>query len=667
MDMGISRIDRRPIAITAAIAAVILLGLSHCTIEKPEAPTWDTQLVVPLVNRTYAMPELLDRLDQDGLSISNDSIIYSLTYDIDTVRPASDNFSTPDISVGVGRRLGPVRLSSPSLSPVSANITSIAALALLVPGDVPPVSFGIRQTLPPVNSFSSIFIDTGYVYLVITNQLGIPLDNIIVTLRDERRNQVVGAGIIAGPLGSGSRDSVYIDLAGRSLSDSVSVTTDAHTAGGTISDVVGKELMAQARFSPWLVTSSATAQIPQITRATSASVMINESYRVTSALITAGTLSLVITNLTNLSGDITVTVPQLTISGSPLSITRTVPGRSAVNAPVALSGYRLSPNGTTVPQTLGFSASLNSPGSSGQQVAVAASDSFSVGAQLSGLTFGEISGVFTPQIISISPIQEQIEVPQGFEAFHMANAVAIVTVINGVQVAGDLDLQVDASNGKQLAFGGPINPSGSLATATSVITSPNAADLLNPFPNQVTISGSATIGDGITVGTIRAGDFVTGQVRFTAPFEVIVDSTPVYTDVDSEDISQKDIDAITDHVQQARLVYAVTNRLPVGARIELFFGPDSATVYTAPQLRVDSIMVTAAPVSGGIAVDTASTGLRSVKLDNTDIQVLRNATLYMGQRITFEDTNGQAVRFTTTDYITITARAEVVYRFDGEF
>ena len=41
---------------------VVFLTLAQCTVEKPESPQWSTRLTVPIVNRTYDMEELVNKI-----------------------------------------------------------------------------------------------------------------------------------------------------------------------------------------------------------------------------------------------------------------------------------------------------------------------------------------------------------------------------------------------------------------------------------------------------------------------------------------------------------------------------------------------------------------------------------------------------------------------------
>ena len=49
--------------ILSFIVIVVFLTAVQCNIEKPEAPTWNTQMVIPVVNRVYHMDEIIEKID----------------------------------------------------------------------------------------------------------------------------------------------------------------------------------------------------------------------------------------------------------------------------------------------------------------------------------------------------------------------------------------------------------------------------------------------------------------------------------------------------------------------------------------------------------------------------------------------------------------------------
>ncbi|MEW6049757.1 MAG: hypothetical protein AB1644_01670 [Candidatus Zixiibacteriota bacterium] len=651
----------------AVAVIVVVLTLAQCTIKKPEAPTWETQLTVPLINRTYPMAELIRRADQDGIEMIGDTIQYSITYGLDTFRLDQSNLTTPDLTYNFSKQVGVIELTPPSSTPVTVAASSIPGLSAFIPGSVPPVSFTVTNAVPAIASFTSVSVSNGQVYGIVTNTLGIDLDTVRVIVIDVIAGAPIDTAWIIGGLPDGTSDSALIDLNGKTIFNQFQVDLACHTPGGTVLSSSGKEIVTAMRFASPFTANSAVAQVPSLSRTDSQQVTLNELDPISDAVISGGSLNVTISNNTALSADVQISMPQLLLSGVPLAITSPVMANATTPISINLTGYRLQPMGAGVPQAVAVIADLASPGSGVQTVSIDQSNSFSVDAMLSNLVFNSVTGVFANTAATFTPVVENIDVPLGFEGIHLSHVVLSLEITNGVNLPGQLDVTLDGNNGRTLQLQDAVAAATLSTAATTFIVDTGAAAFLDPIPSQITISGQAAFGDGITPGTIRSGDFVTGTVSLTAPLEMILDRTPVETDIERQEVKQDDIDKITDHVLEASFIYNVVSRLPIGATLNIYLGADSATLYTNPQLLIDSIQVPAAPTVGGIASDTISTGDQNVVLDSADIQILKNPILFVGQELVLEGSGGQVIRLTPSDAITLTGRIEVNYRFDGEF
>jgi hypothetical protein len=651
------------------LVAVVALTLMQCTVKKPEAPTWDTQFTLPLVNRTYGMVEIIDKIDQEGISIDADSgVIFSVSEDIDTVLLDADELTTADLSYSLTEQLGPIDLAAPVVPPTTLLITQVGGLATYLPGVVPATSFAITPNLPTISSLSSANVTSGAVYVVVDNDLGFEITAESVELWDLYFNHSLGYQTFSAPIPNGGVDSVRYDLGGQTISNDFEVRITASTPGGTVLSTADKSITTTVRFDGDITVSAATAEIPALSRSYFQAVELGESDLVYSATLSSGTVQLSITNLTNLSANLDVTLPDIIDNGQPLRLQPTVGPSSTQVVTADLEGYDVQPADLSVPQNIRVEIVAAMPGSGSQHVAISQSNQFLVTASLRDLTFGTVTGLFSSVGSTLEPSQHHIEVPDGFDSVQMVSAVLTLKIDNGVELSGNLDLTISGNNGKTLNILGSIAPGTSQASVMTNLIDSTVADFLSPLPSQITISGSASFGDGFSVGTISAGDFVHAGVEIIAPFEVIIPETSIEPDIESEEIDQDNVDAITDHVNEARLVYNVTNRLPIGVRVNLYLSGDSATVISNPQLSfIDQIFVTAAPTIGSLASDTVSTGEQVLVIDNDDIQILTNDTLYIGTELVLEDSNGLPVKLTAADWLKVTGRIEVEYRFDGEF
>ncbi|MCP4684000.1 MAG: hypothetical protein GY867_01000 [bacterium] len=650
------------------VVVILFLSLVQCTIKKPEAPTWTTQFTVPLVNRTYEMAEIVDKIDQEGIGIDADSnVVYSLTRDIDTVALDGDELTTSNLSYAVTEQLGEVSIDPPVLSPATMDLSAISGLAAFVPGTVPAMGFNVNSNLPTISTFTALTITSGRAYAVVSNHLGFDLTTVDIELFDVIHNQVVGTQSIAGGLADGATDSAMFALSGRSISNDLVARIDAYTPGAAVLSASGKYLSTVLRFDGALTVAAATAEIPGLSRSFSENVTLGESDPVYRATLSNGTLALTINNGTNLGAVLDITFPDLNDGSSPFAVQQTVTANSSQVVNIDLAGYELAPSDSTAPQDIVIDVVATVPGTAPQHVAVSQIDEFSVTAGLSNLEFGSVTGRFSAVESTIDPRDESIDVPDGFDQITLASAIVTLEIENGVELPGTLDLTLQGDNGKTLNISGNVAAASAGGPVVSTIIDSAIADFLSPVPSLITISGSGTFGDGVTVGTITADDYIYAQVHILAPLEVIIDSASIEADVQAEEIDQSGIDAITDHVVEARFLYNIVNHLPIGTSVNIHLGGDSAAVYDSPQLSFEDIFVTAAPVTAGVANDTVSTGYQVILLDSADIQILKNDTLYIGSEIVLDNTGGQPVRLTNNDYIQVIGRIEVEYRFDGDF
>ena len=650
---------------------VLFLTLVQCTVKKPESPTWTTGATVPVINRTYGMQEIVRKIDQDGISMdSSGNVIFSISQQIDTMKLAQDLLSTPDLSVAVSQSIGDVTINTPSISPVSVSISSIAGLATSLPGDsaaVSPMSFTVSNTPPSISEFSEATIASASAYAVVGNSLGIDLDQVTVELFDIDSNRVVASGPIPGGLAHGVTDSVLLPLSGQTVSNHLTLRSNCHTNGGVVDSASYRYVRTNIDFDGDIVVSYGRATIPGFTENRTEQLDLQESNRIDSASISSGTLRIDLTNATELTSHLDITFPDIFWGGQPLVINRDLSPRQQRSVTVDLAGHVVRMNDVTVPQSLSVNLVATVDGTT-TQVPVYSTDSFVVDASVQNVQFASVSGDFNGTVNNFGPIGQTIDIPLGFDAVTLINAVLTVDIANGVNIPGSLSAVILGDNGKQLPIGGYVTAGTPANPSITTISNSDVADFLSPIPGHIDVSGHVVFDDGTASGTITSSDFVVGTVGIVSPLDLIISPTTFRSDIQKTDIDTSNIDAITNHVLTARFLYEIANHLPIGATIDLAFSGDSATLYSNPQLLIQALKVDAAPVSAdGLVQTEATSGIQEIALDSTDIQVLNNDPLYIGPVITLDGSNGQVVRFTQNDYITISGVVQVEYRFDGDF
>lgn len=659
----------------AFLGVVVVLGFLtavQCSIKKPESPTWTTQFAVPMVNRTYPMDDIIDHIDQPNIYYDStgdtNMVLFRYEQDVDTVT-VTDNLSTSGIAHTGGDGLGQITINPASPDPITIDLNTYVPLTLGVA--IPASSFDIVEDIDPIGTFSSATIASGSFDFILTNDFGVDLDTVIFKLVDRFDNDTVSCDTIPSPgLAAGDVDTVSLDLSGQTISDDLRMVIHCHTPGdpNPVLSVSNKNLSTEGS-SDSLVVSSATTQVPQMTKTFNELVELTENNTIYSAELSSGSLDIQIQNTTEVESDFAITLNDFQLNGNPLVITRTVDSNSTVNINIDLSNYIFAPADSTAPQELSIDVVADIDSTAPDLRTVSENDSLLITANMTDLAFSSMTGIIQPTNADFSAIQLDIDIPEGFDSLQLVGARMNLEIENGINFPGALALTVTGDNGEVLNLSGPITAGSSTVPVTSTISENDITSFLYPMPGSITVNGTATFGDGSTVGTVTPDDYVFSHVEIVSPLSLIVaDSTKVNADIQSEEIDQEDIELVTDHIVEARFSTIITNHLPLGISVELFLDGDSLNLNANDaQLVVGPITVNAGQVDAGGFVTQATESINNLVLDSLEIKILENDTLYIGQNIILEGTGGSSVTISPDDYYQIVGAIEADYLFDGEF
>jgi hypothetical protein len=634
----------------AAIAVVVTVG--GCGLGKPESPTWDTRLVLPLISHQYDMLELVDRIAEDALTYDSAGLIsFNVEQQFDTVA-VNAGLEISNLSTSFSEQLGEITIVEPT--PVSSAILLSDHLALGLGGDISEASFTETKALPAIADFESATISSGALIVSATNEFGIDLDSVAIAITDNVSAQQVGLAVFQDGLDIGETESKSINLSGKEISNTFSYTAYFHTDGGTLFTLADKEVGVEAAFADDLIVSSAVARVPAQNKSYTETVNFDENNHIDFARIKEGSLSVEITNSTNLTASVQIAVNQLVSGGEPLVKTASIAPRQTTHLSEDLAGYEFTPLPGEIQPSLVVTTEAAIAGSGSSAVQIASTDSFAVILDVYGITLSSVEGIIEPSEISIEPITEDVEIPDGFENFSLKEAVMTVEIYSAVDMPAEISLRIEGSDGQRLDIDDTICRGNVENPGLTQITITDLTEFLNPIPSQITISGTATVGDGLTAGEVTENDFVCGEVQISSPLVMSIGATDFEADIteaDLGDLEDEDVDRLRHGVVEAHL----TNHLPLEASLELYLGSDTATLYTSPQLTMGPFSVASGVIGGtGLVSDTVGSDFTQV-LTLDDLQVLKNNPLYVGQVITFPGTDGQTVRIVSSDYIDIQA------------
>ncbi len=638
---------------------VIFLTVVQCTVKKPESPTWTTSLIFPVINRTYGMDEIVEKINQPGLSLeANDEIVFSLEETLDTIK-LNEDFSVDDIADTLSDSLGLVTIQPSTPPPSSFNASDFgyaSDLPLIPKGWLTTVSFA----LPSFSVYNWATISTGNMVVEFVNELGFDLDTVFIIVEDLDSGRIISVTEISGnpAVPDGDTTNLAVDLSGETLSNRLSISVNCYTPGlEAWWYYSGKSASIAAGFGGGVTVSAAEAEIPPLAPIDmSEKVILNSDHTILSAVLTSGTLQLNIQNGSNLSADLSLTLPDFTDGFSPFTLDTTIAPQTTTNVNVDLATYNFEPVDQIAPQEIDIDAVLTIPGTS-QKVIVNRADMFEVISSISNIQFDSMSAILDPIQMSFDNLDTvELDIPEGFDNLQLASAVLSLEIESAVNFPCSLDItiagdggQIPISISETIAGGSLSNPT------TTIIIDSNLASFLNPVPQYVTISGQATLGGDGIARTITPDDYLIARITITSPLEVIIDSLTISGDTASEAIDQDDIGAITDHFISANFDASIDNSLPLGVLIQIYFDGDSTQMNENAQV-VKTLQVNADSVSQV-----------SFSLDSTEIKVLENDPLYIAQDITLIGDGSNPVRIVRSDRIIIQGTIYVECQFDGEF
>lgn len=182
-----------------------------CSVERPSPPSWDTRWHLPLVNKSYSVLDLMEEIDQEGLtldSLGNPEI--HVQEEIGTVQVA-DNLTSASYSEKLVQQLGTVEIESPEPQSVSVELSEFNPTS--VGQTVLPFHFEVTEPLAEFEDFSHATVKTGKIYLFLSNDVGVDLDSLTLKPVDDFNSQILGTIEVAGHLANNQSYNDSIALA----------------------------------------------------------------------------------------------------------------------------------------------------------------------------------------------------------------------------------------------------------------------------------------------------------------------------------------------------------------------------------------------------------------------------------------------------------------------
>jgi len=335
-----------------------------------------------------------------------------------------------------------------------------------------------------------------------------------------------------------------------------------------------------------------------------------------------------------------------------------IPGNQTVTFPQdpndrSLENFIIAPPIHDGQNYIRFSATLVG-GNQGDQVVVRLT--------VSDLIFSSIIGILNSMEVAIDSMETELGIPGEFKDFQIQSANLKLELDIGILFPIDVDIKIEALETEHDPAPAPIEITGHIEPAqTATIYFGDVADFINSHPEKILISGTITVGDGVTHATISEDHTIEGTAIFDAPLILTIPSYESKMDVDTLELDEDTRDIFRDNLREVRIIADVENGLPIGTNVSILFSKDrgDTTIYDASytpdftiQLELEPAPTTGTP---GIVNGIASSDL-IIELDEDDFRLFHeNEELFIGFKFLFYGSSDSLVKFSPQDSIRIQA------------
>ncbi len=184
--------NKQPFLVLLVVTAFFSIWLSSCRVE--DDPEWDTELLIPLVNSHLDLKNMAG----DSLIIRNSDSSLSLVYNFPFQQIKFDELlQIPDTTIEISVTLKTIKIGTRkveqqvTLGQIARQNGSMGQIILNAHGSylpIPPIpdSYGGESKIDATNYFETVEVKTGSLTAHIHNGLPIELQNVIVSLKNEK-------------------------------------------------------------------------------------------------------------------------------------------------------------------------------------------------------------------------------------------------------------------------------------------------------------------------------------------------------------------------------------------------------------------------------------------------------------------------------------------------
>ncbi|TDI86944.1 MAG: hypothetical protein E2O77_14100, partial [Caldithrix sp.] len=213
-----------------------LLTSLNCSFDKPSMPSWDTNVSIPLINKSYTMAELAEKESSISLD-STGNLYFEVDADLDNYY-IGDELYLESLQDDFSLNFGSFSIDPPSSVATSVSLSEIFSQAEALHGltvIVPSFSFQTdKKSLDPYDTFSYVTIETGNISLQVQNNLAVPLGSpLTLEIWNTAQDTLISSTTSSSQIAAGGSQIFLVDLAGKKIPNQLSVRMTGDSPGSS--------------------------------------------------------------------------------------------------------------------------------------------------------------------------------------------------------------------------------------------------------------------------------------------------------------------------------------------------------------------------------------------------------------------------------------------------
>jgi hypothetical protein len=658
--------------------SLLALVLASCQFAPPQAPSWETEINLPLINKRYAMSEII--ADEEEFYADQEGLVhFAAAVQLDSFG-VGERLAIGALQESFDYRLGRFKISAPSALSAEISLRQIYPASGNQAGQtaaIPAFGFSLAlHNLPDFDSFFMVDRATGTITISLRNGLPVPLGPLRIELREGNADTLIAALDHNSEIPPNGAMTRALDLGGRSFSNNIAPVFSGQSPGSR-GNLVFIDPNSTARLSVTasaFEVESARARVGTLKLEDAGEIPVGDSLQITSALVKSGVLTL------NLQGDFPVrTAVELALpdfrasNNDTLKAALIVPPSGNSTLQLDLAGYNLQPRPAPFgQQQIRFLWKARTLNSANEFVTLTSGAGIRAACASTKIVFAKLQGAFTAKEIALAPQTFALNFPAGLDSVQLVQAQLQIIVRNGINFPVQTDLRVEGFPERgpkvQLFIRERITPGradGAPVESRLLINGATIQNFLEAVPRTLKASGRVWVGEKSYSGSVSENNAVAASLHFDTPLALVLPGQKVESEVSTLTIDETTRARLTKNLLRGSITLRLDNRLPVEASAAVQLARKAANVFRAPDLIVGPAKIALPqldPITGRAVQPRSSEAV--LALNEAQLKLFQTSPLYVGVLLALPGSNGKVIRIAMEDYVEVRALATIRLQAD---